>query len=192
MMMRIDSKGRPQGVAQAPRRRGATMIEVMVAILILAFGMMGMLGMFLNSLKISSGAIYRNSATQHAYMMADIMRANVTNLSNYFSPTATATAACFTTAGCTTTQIPNTEYKVWQTQLAGLLPAGQGMVCRDSGASGRSSATMSGFMTCSGTGEIVIKVCWDETRIQSGNYSINTSDTTKFSAGGAQCIYTAL
>jgi type IV pilus assembly protein PilV len=191
-MIKINGLARPD--AQT-RRRGSTMIEVMVAILILAFGMMGMLGMFLNSLKISSGSIYRNSATQHAYMMADIMRANVTNLQNYFSPTATATSACFTSSGCTTTQIPNTEYKVWQTQLAGLLPAGQGKVCRDSVASNSSSRptnNMASFMTCDNTGELVVKVCWDETRIQSGNFGINNSNSSQFQAGSAQCIYTGL
>jgi type IV pilus assembly protein PilV len=191
-MTKMTGLARPE--AQT-RRRGSTMIEVMVAILILAFGMMGMLGMFLNSLKISSGGIYRNSATQHAYMMADIMRANVTNLQNYFSPTATSTSACFTTAGCTTTQIPNTEYKVWQTQLSGLLPAGQGKVCRDSVAANTSSrppTNMASFMTCDNSGELVVKVCWDETRIQSGNFGINNSTSSQFQAGGAQCIYTGL
>ena len=177
-----------------PVQRGSTMIEVLVSIVILALGMMGMLGMFLNSLKISSGAIYRNSATQHAYMMADIMRSNVNNLTTYFTPTATATAACFTTSGCTSAQIPNTEYKVWQTQLAGLLPAGQGMVCRDSGASGRDYTNMALFLACSNSGQVVVKVCWDESRIQTGNVGINNSGDSKgtFRAGAAQCIYTAL
>ena len=178
----------------APDRgqRGSTMIEVLIAIVVLALGMMGMLGMFINSLKISSGAIYRNTATQHAYMMADFVRASEVNLANYFSPTASATSSCFTTAGCASTLITNTEYKVWETQLSNLLPAGQGVVCRDSGASGRSFSSMSTFLTCNNTGQVVVKVCWDETRIQTGNNSVNNSDKSSFVAGGAQCVYTAL
>jgi type IV pilus assembly protein PilV len=172
------------------RQRGSTMIEVMVAILVLALGMMGMLGMFINSLKISGGAIYRNTATQHAYMMADIIRANQVNLQSYFAPTATATANCFTSTGCTSAQMPNTEYKVWETQLSKLLPAGQGIVCRDNAAA-RSMSSMATYLTCSGTGQVVVKVCWDESRIQSGNASVQNSSNT-VATGGAQCVYTSL
>jgi type IV pilus assembly protein PilV len=173
------------------RQRGSTMIEVMISILVLSLGMMGMLGMFINSLKITSGAIYRNTATQHAYMMADIMRANLVNLSAYFSPTATATSSCFTTVGCAASFMPNTEYKVWETQLGNLLPAGQGKVCRDDSAAGRSTSSMATYLTCSGSGQVVVKVCWDETRIQNNNASITNSSNTNAS-GGAQCIYTGL
>ena len=172
--------------------RGVTMIEVLIAIVILAFGMMGMLALFLNSLKISSGSVYRNIATQHSYMMADMIRANTTNLQAYFTPTASATTGCFASAGCASTVIPNTEYKLWQTQLTSMLPAGQGVVCRDASASTRSSSSISAFLTCSGSGEMVVKVCWDETRIQAGNAGGVTNAGGTLVTGGAQCIYTAL
>ena len=178
------------------------MIEVMVAILVLALGMMGMLGMFINSLKISSGAMYRNTATQHAYMMADVIRANQVNLQNYFAPTATSTATCFTSTGCSTSQIPNTEYKVWETQLGNLLPAGQGLVCRDNAAASAarrpSPQTYAAFFTCASSvaspGQVVVKVCWDESRIQAGNRNVSNSDNTaaNTNTGGLQCVYTAL
>lgn len=187
-----------------PQQRGSTMIEVLIAIVILALGMMGMLGMFLNSLKIASGSIYRNTATQHAYMMADVVRASKVNIQNYFAPTATLSTACFGAAGgacnsvtpiSSNTAMPNTEYKVWETQLGSLLPAGQGKVCRDSIASSatrNSPGTMAAFLACDNGGPVVVKVCWDESRIQSGNLNVSNSDQSQFRAGGAQCIYTTL
>jgi type IV pilus assembly protein PilV len=181
---------RPRGL-----QRGSTMIEVMVSVVIVALGMMGMLGMFVNSLKITSGALYRNIATQHAYMIADTMRASAANLTSYYSsPAATATASCFTLAGCpsnvTPTNISNTEYAVWETQLSNLLPAGQGAICQDSSPGTRSSATPSQYFICSNSGPIVIKVCWDETRISNNNASI--SNASNASSGGGQCTYTNL
>ncbi|HEY4371542.1 MAG TPA: type IV pilus modification protein PilV [Burkholderiales bacterium] len=194
----------PRRPGAKPQQRGSTMIEVLIAIVVLALGMMGMLGMFLNSLKIASGSIYRNTATQHAYMMGDFVRSNRVNIQNYFTPTATLSTACFGAAGgacdsvramTTNTAMPNTEYKVWETQLANLLPAGQGKVCRDSIASSttRSSpGTMAAFLTCDNGGPVVVKVCWDESRIQKGNLNVSNTDQTQFRAGGAQCIYTVL
>jgi|GEM_PF-1454044 len=178
-----------------PRRQGgSTMIEVMVAILILALGMMGMLGMFVSSIKLTSGAIYRNVAAQHAYAIADSMRANQPNLAAYFSPTASLTANCFTSSGCTSAELPNTEYKVWSTQLATLLPAGQGKVCRDSAAStaARTPApqTYAAYFTCDNSGPVVVKVCWDETRIQNSNAS--AANSANASTGGVSCMYTNL
>jgi type IV pilus assembly protein PilV len=185
---------RNRAVSGEGPQRGSTMIEVLVAVLILALGMMGMLGMFINSLKITGGAMYRNIATQHAYMMADVMRANVANLPNYLAMTATTNANCFTTAGCAYTAMPNAEYSMWTKELVALLPAGQGTVCRDSTANlnSRSSTSMSTFLACdnSVTSQVVIKVCWDDSRIRTGNTGVTNSAVTGL--GGAQCVYTNL
>jgi type IV pilus assembly protein PilV len=185
-MKKLTKQARPRGL-----QRGSTLIEVMVSVVILALGMMGMLGMFINSLKITTGALYRNIAAQHAYMIADAMRANNTNLTSCFTPTASATAGCFNTTGCTSANMANTEYQVWETQLAALLPAGQGKVCRDSTPSTRSSSTPTSFFTCDNSGQLVVKVCWDETRIQNSNASI-TNSTNTTNTGGGQCMYTNL
>jgi type IV pilus assembly protein PilV len=194
--MKMQMKVRMPRIAR--RQGGSTMIEVMVAILVLALGMMGMLGMFVSSLKITSGAIYRNVATQQAYAIADTMRANLPNLAAYFTPTATANAGCFNSTGCTAAQVPNAEYKMWQTQLGTLLPAGQGKVCRDNAASNASRTpapqTYAAFFTCSDSGPVVVKVCWDETRIQNSNASAANSAGSggNTSTGGISCLYTNL
>ena len=192
MIMINHSKTRMDANPSHPAQRGSTMIEVLVAILILALGMMGMLGLFINSLKIGSGSMYRNSATQHAYMMADIIRSNFVNLPSYFSPTASATSSCFTSTGCSTTLMPNTEYQLWQTQLSSLLPAGQGKVCRDATANTRAQSPTSTFLACddAATSQIVVKVCWDESRIRASNAGVSNAATTGI--GGAQCIFTNL
>jgi type IV pilus assembly protein PilV len=57
---------------------GFTLIEVLVAMVVLTVGLLGLAGLQATSLKNSQNAYYRSVATQLAYDMADRMRANFT------------------------------------------------------------------------------------------------------------------
>lgn len=56
--------------------RGITMIEVLVALIILSIGLLGLASLQANSLKYNQSAYMRTQATQYAYDIADRMRAN--------------------------------------------------------------------------------------------------------------------
>lgn len=144
---------------------GITLIETMIAILVLSFGMLGMLSVFLNSLKITSTSHYRSIAAQQSYALADSIRASLPQLTVYATATGAAVSACLTSSGCTTANMTQTEIAMWQTRLAGLLPSGAGTVCRDSSPS---DGTPSAW-ACDGTGQFVIKVCWDDSRVATSN-----------------------
>lgn len=58
------------------RMRGATMIEVLVAFLLLSFGIVGLSGMQINALKSNQNALQRSQASILAYYLMDTMRAN--------------------------------------------------------------------------------------------------------------------
>ncbi len=58
------------------RQRGVTLLENMVALLILSVGMLGLAGLQVYSLRGSAGASYRQIAVQQAQDMADRIRAN--------------------------------------------------------------------------------------------------------------------
>jgi len=146
---------------------GLTLLEVLIAILVLSFGMLGMLGLLMSSLKLTNSSNYRNVATLESQAMADLMRANARNLTLYNNPTNTANSSCFTSSGCTSSQTRvQTEYSLWLSRLSSMLPSGSGMICRDSTPTGSSSGTPSNWACDNATGsQFVVKVCWDESRV---------------------------
>jgi type IV pilus assembly protein PilV len=144
---------------------GITLIETMIAILVLSFGMLGMLSVFLNSLKITSSSHLRSVAAQQSYALADSIRASLPQLTVYPTASGSAASNCLTTAGCTTTEITQTEIALWQTRLAAALPSGAGTICRDSSPNDGTT----GSWACDGTGQFVIKVCWDDSRVATSN-----------------------
>ncbi|MCU0809887.1 MAG: type IV pilus modification protein PilV [Thiobacillaceae bacterium] len=58
------------------RQSGFSMLEVLVAILVLAIGLLGMAGLTATSMRNSHGAYHRSQAVWLAYDAADRMRAN--------------------------------------------------------------------------------------------------------------------
>jgi type IV pilus assembly protein PilV len=59
-----------------PYSRGLTLVEILIALLILSIGLLGLAGLQTISLKFNSSAYYRTQATALAYDFADRMRAN--------------------------------------------------------------------------------------------------------------------
>ncbi|PKQ42851.1 MULTISPECIES: type IV pilus modification protein PilV [Pseudomonas] len=61
----------------APQRQhGATLIEVLIAVVVLSIGLLGLAGMQATSVKSNHSAYQRSQATLFAYDLADRMRAN--------------------------------------------------------------------------------------------------------------------
>jgi len=57
---------------------GFSLIEVLVALVVLAFGLLGVAAIQINALKTNHSAAQRSQATMLAYLMLDAMRANDT------------------------------------------------------------------------------------------------------------------
>lgn len=101
-------------------QEGFTMIEVLVALLILAVGIMGLSAMQLTSLKVNQGAYYRSQASILASDILDRMRANRDGLDagNYDSLDTSATIpsaqSCISaTTGCTASQLASQDFREW-------------------------------------------------------------------------------
>lgn len=58
------------------KQSGFGMIEVLVAVLVLAIGLLGVAALQANALKTNHSALQRSQATMLAYLMLDAMRAN--------------------------------------------------------------------------------------------------------------------
>ena len=139
------------------------MLEVLIAIVVFSFGMLGMLGLVLNSLKMTSTSNFRSVAAEQLAAMADALNANPEMISDYLSVAAapSATATCFTTTGCTAAELAATEDKLWLDRVADLLPSGAARLCRDSSPSDGDSADWA----CDNSGRPVVKICWNESRV---------------------------
>lgn len=158
------------------RIRGFSLIEVLIAIVIFALGMLGTLAMILNGLKLTTSSTSRTIASEAVAAMAETLRSNpiaagssdpLTNATFAASNPAIDTD-CMNSTGCDRNAFVNHSIQSWQDNLAVSLPGGTGVVCRDSDplaneAKIRPTATPP--WNCDGTGAYVIKVCWNESRI---------------------------
>jgi type IV pilus assembly protein PilV len=151
--------------------RGYTIIEVMVALLILSLGLLGIAGLHLVSLRNAHGSGMRDVATQLAYDMADRMRANLDGVKagTYdFGSSPPAVVDCFQdTATCSANQIAALDLNAWDERIKGRLGASAaGVVCRDSTPNpndGSSAAAPGCDATPStSTAPYVIKIYWQE------------------------------
>lgn len=59
-----------------PRCRGLTLVEILVALLVLSIGLLGLAALQNTSLRFNTSAYYRTQATALSYDLADRMRAN--------------------------------------------------------------------------------------------------------------------
>ncbi|MDD2800392.1 MAG: type IV pilus modification protein PilV [Methylobacter sp.] len=115
------------------KNTGFTLIEVLIAMLVLAVGLLGLAGLQATSLKNNQSAYNRSQATQLAYDLADRMRANVAGKTTYTTGTATATAACLTTAGCSKEAMAENDLKEWNDAITATLPGGTGTIAPNAG-----------------------------------------------------------
>jgi type IV pilus assembly protein PilV len=110
---------------------GFTMVEVLVALVVLAIGLLGIAALYLNSLQSGRTAIYRTEAVNLAADLADRIRMNRTAQAAYasvFTATAAPVGACSTTGGCTDVELATTDLANWKAAIGQLLPGGQGQV----------------------------------------------------------------
>ena len=126
------------------------MVEVLVAIVVLSFGLLGLAGLQADGLRSNHDAYMRSQATLLAYDMLDRMRANLQGVENGFYDDLLATTptdpACIS-SGCSIQEMSQHDAFEWSAKLAEMLPGGTGLVAG------------------SGSGSIfTITVMWDEHR----------------------------
>lgn len=107
-------------------QRGITMVESMVALVVLSVGMLGIAGLHLASLKTGRTALIRTQAVNLVNDMVDRIRANprardAYDTSDYAG--ALATHDCVTVANCSSDQLAEDDLARWLVQVAATLPA---------------------------------------------------------------------
>lgn len=168
------------------RQSGFTMLEVLISMVIIAFGLLGVAGLQVFALKNNQSATFRSTATMLAADMADRVKANVGGAIDgaYNAPDlgayVTAVAGC-AGAGCTTAELAQNDLFEWQQRIAAVLPGGVGIVCLDSTPhDGTTPTNPAGH--CDGAGETnyVVKIWWTDDRTRSGNIATPQRFSTSF------------
>lgn len=114
------------------KESGSTLIEVLVALLVLSIGLVGLAALQSNGLKFNHSSYLRTQSTVLMYDIIDSMRANsvvAKNTSCYVVGIGGAVPTCETMA---TEDINN-----WKTSLSNQLPSGDGAVTSKIDAGGR-------------------------------------------------------
>lgn len=153
---------------------GSTLIEVLVSLLVLSFGMLGMAGVQAVSLRGNQAAYFRTMATTVSVDIVERMRANIVGVDdgNYDDATGAATANCFTATGCSSAQMATQDILDWSATVAASLPLGASVVCIDS----TPTDGAVGATACDGIGSIyAIKLWWDDDRNGTADQSFRTT-----------------
>jgi type IV pilus assembly protein PilV len=133
-----------------------TLLEVLVALVVLSIGLIGLAGLQSSSLRLNNSAYMRSQATALAYDMADRVRSNIDAGAAYSNPTATENSNCKQATGCSASEMAQHDMFSWLEQIADVLPSGVGTICIDSNQDPDA---------CNGTGDAyVIRVTWDDNR----------------------------
>ncbi|MDH5324191.1 MAG: type IV pilus modification protein PilV [Gammaproteobacteria bacterium] len=115
----------------ANRQRGMTMIEVLVAVFIMAVGLLGIAGMQVKSMKYNTSAYARSQAQLLANDMLDRLRSNragvkLGHYNNLFA-SAPTDPGCIS-SGCTLVELAQYDAFQWSNLLDQTLARGQGKV----------------------------------------------------------------
>lgn len=155
------------------QRNGFTLLEVLIALLVFSFGLLGMAGLLAVSVQTNHSAYLRTQATFLAQGMADRMRANNLGLWNNGSATASAydgtynssTAAststsCLGTNSCKWSEVVARDKKIWSNQLVSFLPSPSATIaCKPTGTVPPSNTLVERPPY---TGQCTITIAWNE------------------------------
>ena len=106
------------------RSAGFTLIEILIAMLVLAIGLMGIAAMQFRGLQYSHDAYLRSQISVLAYSMADRMRLNRANVASYTAGTPYIIPAT-QPGGCTESSVGATnDLACWHREVHNAIPPG--------------------------------------------------------------------
>lgn len=125
------------------RQKGFTLLEVLVAMLVLSIGLLGLAGLMASSLRNNHSAYYRSQATWLAYDVIDRMRTNRPNAADYIVGIPGASAA----GG-----LAGADVADWKAAIANTLPGGDGSVALVAAGEARTVTVVIQWNDARGTG----------------------------------------
>ncbi|HCU54464.1 MAG TPA: type IV pilus modification protein PilV [Gammaproteobacteria bacterium] len=113
-------------------QRGFSLLEVLIALAVFSFGLLGLAALQTVSLRIGHDSYQRTQATMLAYDIVDRMRANPTglaagkynNIADNYNPGSTNCVS----VSCTTDELADFDIRSWHTVIAEKLSQGKGTI----------------------------------------------------------------
>ncbi len=146
---------------------GATLIEILVALLVVAIGLLGMAGLQAESLRQLQSAYLR---TQAGMLGGDMLERVLANREGalagaYLAEAGVLNTRCELPVGCHSVELAGHDIAQWQAVLQRTLPAGTGIVCIDSSPHDGTPE----FTGCDGAAPgaatvHAVKIWWDDDR----------------------------
>lgn len=129
------------------RQTGFTLIEVLIAVIVLGVGLLGIAALQANALKANHSALQRSQAVMLAYFMLDAMRANrEAALAGNYDLGSTSSTACTAPSGST---LVAHDQAAWINALKNAL--------------GNVNTTC-GMIDCANNGDCTVQIYWDDSR----------------------------
>jgi type IV pilus assembly protein PilV len=170
--------------------QGFTLIEVLIAVLVVSFGMLGIASVLFASMRSATSNYTRQVAAAYAYDIIDRMRANNAEAALAggaytvaMGTTITVPTSCVA-ATCTAAEMAAYDIWEWEDELKNTLPSGEGSVAIAAGSNS--------------TYTVTVTVQWADTAgatafsSASNSNSTSTTTTTNGTNLGAYTVVTAL
>ena len=190
--MKIARFPRPPGAHMSSLRpRGFTLIEVLVAIVVLSFGVLGVVGMQVAALQSNREARNQSVAVALGRELGDMMRSNkdialLTAANPYlidFSGTLpTTTSNCFTGACATTTAVAEFNVREWLTRVNAALPGARVVVCYDAAPYDTTTGRPQWGCTAGTGAPAVVKIGWTQKKLNSSETTLDLANNGANSA----------
>ncbi|MHA7600372.1 type IV pilus modification protein PilV [Alicycliphilus sp. T452] len=153
----------------APRRRqrGITLIESLVAIVVMALGILGILGVQMRTLTDTQAGVRRAQAIRLIEDLGERLQNNPDALGNLSAYTATPASSddCASTA-CAPDKLATYDIKQWRTSVSDALPGSQAIV----------------FIPKGGPRQLGVLIGWNENRYNQNGQSFTAADKTALAA----------
>jgi len=140
------------------KNAGYTLIEVLIALVILSIGLLGVKGLQTKTQQFSRGAYFNTQATVFSHDILERARANPTGMSSgfYNKPSDTEHTSCYTQTGCTPKEMAENDMHEWNGEVKKMLPGGAAYICIDSTPNDGTPTSPA----CDGTGLIYTAKVW--------------------------------
>jgi type IV pilus assembly protein PilV len=153
---------------RAARQRGMTLIEILVAVVVLSVGLLGLAGLQLKGMQVNQGSAYRLQAATLVEDIADRMRAD---RANALAGAYTLAPGAAPSGGGAGTALAVSD---WQARVA-TLPGGVATI-------------LNPVATAAGPTQIGISVSWTDTRAQGGAGVSSKNSPTTYATSGSYSV----
>jgi len=110
------------------RQAGFSLVEVLITLVIMSVGMLGIAGLYVQSMQAGRTSMFRHHAVTLAGDVADRIRANPTADIAYTAPVGVDSGCVLGGVDCSPVQMAGNDILLWKDQAASTLPGGDVLI----------------------------------------------------------------